>query len=86
MNPEKRLSEKELLIEPYQITAGVKAYVFCLVCRVNIKKDRIHDHTGSAKDKKNKATYQSPWKVEKSDWEYLKVWTQGPYLAHQVVM
>ena len=38
----------------------MKAYVFCLACceEVNIKKERIHDHTGSAKHKTNKATYQ----------------------------
>ena len=60
LTPAERLTEKEFKNEPYKITAGVKAYVFCLACReeVSIKKDRILDHTRSAKHEKNKTRYQ----------------------------
>ncbi|KAL5466674.1 hypothetical protein EMCRGX_G030818 [Ephydatia muelleri] len=36
MTPAERLSEKEFKNKPYKITAGVKAYVFCLACLVEV--------------------------------------------------
>lgn len=58
MTPAERLSEKEFKNKPYKITAGVKAYVFCLAClvEVSIKREtgrNVSFHSIPLKDSKN---------------------------------